>query len=56
MQERNGMAESAKIRMTAKEYFELPETNQRMELLNGELIVYDDSQSLPNLPHYSFTR
>lgn len=33
------MVEQTTIRMTAAEYFELPETTQITELLNGELLV-----------------
>ncbi len=33
------MAEQTRIRMTAAEFFELPESNSPIELLNGELIV-----------------
>lgn len=33
------MVEQTKIRMTAAEFFELPESNSPIELLNGELVV-----------------
>ncbi len=33
------MAEQTQLRMTVREYFELPETNTPVELIDGELIV-----------------
>src|SRR5512145_418015 len=34
------MAQITQARVTAEEYFRLPETNQRVELLNGEIVTH----------------
>ena len=33
------MAAVSSTRVTAEEYFKLPETNQKVELINGEIIT-----------------
>ncbi len=41
-----------KIMMTAEEYRKLPETTERIELINGELIMYgSDEMPSPTLSH-----
>ncbi len=41
------MVHQIKTRMTASEYLQMPETNQRTELLDGQLIVYGEDSVSP---------
>jgi len=49
------MAAISSTRITAEEYFKLPETNQKVELINGEIIIemppIDDHQKVLALLH-----
>jgi Uma2 family endonuclease len=53
------MADFVKTRMTAKEYAAMPETNQPMELIYGELIILPTPkgihQDISNLLAYKIT-
>lgn len=40
-----------KTKMTAEEYFALPETLQRQELINGELIIQEHGMDAPSDQH-----
>ena len=48
-----------KRKMTAEEYFQLPETNIHMELIDGELFVYDGQEGnmpAPTVLHQKISR